>query len=200
MKRFLAIGVIPTILVLSGVTLGLGWIGPCMTLVPGFGALDGWVRLFAPDEFTEPKTYSILTGIVALWDEKHAGIAILLAGFSIAFPAVKLAVMGYGHAAVVAGKQTGTAWWLAHHAGKFSMLDVLVVAVLVLAVKGMPGDSDVVVGWGLWSFAVSVGLSMFAAIGIAWVEHRDAPSTPGTNSSEPEPPSEPNDEAGDHSG
>ncbi|MEM7576847.1 MAG: paraquat-inducible protein A [Planctomycetota bacterium] len=166
------LGVIPVFLLLSSIALGLGWIGPCMTLVPGFGVLDGWVRLFVPDEFTTPKTYSIFTGIVALWDENHRGLAALLAGFSIAFPAIKLAVMGYGHAAVVAGKQTGTAWWLAHHAGKFSMLDVLVVAVLVIAVKGMPGNSEVVVGWGLWSFAISVGLSMLAAIAIAWVEHR----------------------------
>ncbi|MEM1097643.1 MAG: paraquat-inducible protein A [Planctomycetota bacterium] len=199
MKRFLALGVIPAMLLLSGVTLGLGWIGPCMTLVPGFGTLDGWVRLFVPDEFTEPKTYSIFTGIVALWDEKHAGIAILLAGFSIAFPAIKLAVMGYGHAAVVAGKQTGTAWWLAHHAGKFSMLDVLVVAVLVLAVKGMPGDSDVVVGWGLWSFAISVGLSMFAAIGIAWVEHREGRGKHGRTPDTDEPRNEPAIEASAHS-
>ncbi|MEM8781495.1 MAG: paraquat-inducible protein A [Planctomycetota bacterium] len=178
---------IPMLLLLSGVALGLGWVGPCMTLVPGFGVLDGWVRLFVPDEFVEPKTYSILTGIVALWEENHRGIAALLAGFSIAFPAVKLAVMGFGHAAIVAGRRTGAAWWLAHQTGKFSMLDVLVVAVLVVAVKGMPGDSDVVVGWGLWSFAASVGLSMLAAIGIAWVERRQVSpaSPPRTIANEP---------------
>lgn len=178
LRGVLKLGVIPVMLLASGVALGLGWVGPCMTLVPGFGVLDGWVRLFVPDEFVEPTTYSILTGIVALWDENHVGLAALLAGFSIAFPAAKLAVMGYGHAAVVAGKRTGPAWWLAHHSGKFSMLDVLVVAVLVIAVKGMPGDSFVVVGWGLWSFALSVGLSMLAAMGIAWVEHRQEKSPP----------------------
>ena len=175
---------IPLLLLLSGVALGLGWVGPCMTLVPGFGILDGWVRLFVPDDFTAPKTYSILSGIQALWDERHVGLAVLLAGFSIAFPAIKLAVMGYGHAAVLAGQKTGTAWWLAHHAGKFSMLDVLVVAVLVIAVKGMPGDSDVVVGWGLWAFALSVGLSMLAAMGIAWVEHRHKKPTADVADSE----------------
>lgn len=166
---------IPLLLLASCVTLGFGLIGPCMTLVPGFGELTGWVRLFVPEVFTAPQTYSILTGIEALWTQGHAELAVLIAGFSVAFPAIKLAVMGYGHAAVMAGHRTGTAWWLAHHAGKFSMLDVLVVAVLVVAVKGMPGDSDIVVGWGLWCFAVSVGLSMLAAIGIAWVERHRRP-------------------------
>jgi paraquat-inducible protein A len=178
MHRLLKLALIPLLLLLAGVTLGLGWVGPCMTLVPGFGQLDGWVRLFVPEDFTTARTYSILTGIEALYDEGHAGLAAVIAGFSLVFPAIKLAVMGYGHAAVVAGRRTGTAWWLAHHAGKFSMLDVLVVAVLVVAIKGMPGDSDVIVGWGLWSFAVSVGLSMLAAIGIAWVEHRAAGQEP----------------------
>ncbi len=166
---------IPLLLLAAGVTLGLGLIGPCMTLVPGFGDLDGWVRLFVPPDFTTPRTFSILTGIAELWEQNHAGLAVLIAGFSVVFPTIKLAVMGFGHAAVMAGRRTGTAWWLAHHAGKFSMLDVLVVAVLVVAVKGMPGDSDIVVGWGLWCFAASVALSMLAAIAIAWVERHPRP-------------------------
>ena len=179
---------IPILLLLAGATLGLGLIGPCMTLIPGFGELDGWARLFIPDDFTTPRTYSILTGIEALWNEGQRGIAALLFAFSVCFPILKIGVMGYGHAVVASGRRAGKALWLAHHGGKFSMLDVLVVAVLVIAIKGMPGDSEVVLGWGLWSFAASVVLSIVAAIAIAYVEKHEQPgvATENTEATESE--------------
>jgi uncharacterized paraquat-inducible protein A len=61
---------------------------------------------------------------------------------------------------------------LAHHAGKFSMLDVFVVGLIVLAIKGLPGGSRVTLGWGVAAFAASVILSMVAAIIIQRVERR----------------------------
>ena len=164
---------IPLLLLLSGVTLGLGLVGPCMTIIPRIDGVLPFARFFIPPGITTPQRFSILTGIEAMWQQHHQGLAVLLAGFSVVFPTIKLAIMGYGHAVVSAGRRTGTAWWLAHHAGKFSMLDVLVVAVLIVAVKGLPGNTQIVIGWGLWSFAASVAFSMLAAILIAWAErHR----------------------------
>ncbi len=177
----LSVWLIPLLLLLSGVTLGFGLVGPCMTIVPSVEGISPFARFFVPPEATAPQTFSIVTGIEALWQQGHAPLAVLIAGFSVVFPAVKLAVMGYGHAAVLAGRRTGTAWWLAHHAGKFSMLDVLVVAVLVVAIKGLPGDTQVVVGWGLWCFALSVGLSMVGAVLIAWMERHRAKSSAVTS-------------------
>ena len=49
------------------------------------------------------------------------------------------------------------------------MLDVAVIAVLVVAVKGMPGGTAVLPGWGLWAFALSVLLSMVAGMLLASV-------------------------------
>ena len=146
------------LLVLAAVTLGLGLTGPCMTITPHFGAYDGWVRLLTDAQFTDPKRFSILSGIRALFDQRQAGIAALLLLFSVCFPAAKLCVMGYAEAA----GRGGPALTLAHHAGKFSMLDVFVVGVLVVVLKGIPGETQVALGWGLYAFAASVLLSLIA--------------------------------------
>lgn len=158
---------VAAMLVLAAVLLGAGLCGPAMTVVPGFGQLEGWVRLFVPEDFTRPKTFSIVSGIWTLWQHGDAAIAVLLGAFSVAFPVVKLAVLGHGRGRIAAGGQTGWVFDLAHHAAKFSMLDVAVIAVLIVAVKGMPGGTEVIPGWGLWAFAGSVLLSMTAGMLLA---------------------------------
>ena len=63
---------------LAAVLLGAGLCGPAMTIVPGFGELEGWARLFVPEHFTRPQTFSIVSGILALWhhgDPGDCGIA-----------------------------------------------------------------------------------------------------------------------------
>ena len=149
------------LLVLAAATLGLGLTGPCMTITPHFGVYDGWVRLLTDAQYTAPKSFSILTGIKALDDQGQAGIATLLFVFSVCFPAAKLCVMGYA-AASVHGRGRGRVLAIAHHAGKFSMLDVFVVGVLVVVLKGIPGETRVTIGWGLYAFAASVLLALVA--------------------------------------
>jgi len=46
------------------------------------------------------------------------------------------------------------------------MLDVFVLAVLVIAVKGLPGDSKVVIEWGAAAFCASVLLSIYISLHI----------------------------------
>lgn len=60
--------------------------------------------------------------------------------------------------------------WVTHHAGKFSMLDVMVIAVLVVAIKALPGGTKIALGWGLFAFAGSVLLSMIASLGVHRLE------------------------------
>ena len=50
------------------------------------------------------------------------------------------------------------------------MLDVFVVGLLVLAIKGMPGGSKVTLGWGVAAFAGSVVLSLLASLGLSMLE------------------------------
>jgi paraquat-inducible protein A len=154
---------IRTLLVLAAVTLGLGLTLPCMKIEPSFGEYDNWVRLLDPS-LTETSTYSVLTGILAMFRQGAGGIGVLLSSFSVFFPIAKIALM----AAAVEGLRRGEGpHWLmglVHHAGKFSMLDVWVVAVFVVAIKGMPGETEIRLGWGVYLFAASVLLSIAAGV------------------------------------
>jgi uncharacterized paraquat-inducible protein A len=62
------------------------------------------------------------------------------------------------------GQPAGRLFRLAHHTGKFSMLDVMVLALLVIAIKGLPGKSSLRIEWGVWAFAASVVLSLLISL------------------------------------
>ena len=159
------LALVGSLLSVSAVSLGLGLIGPCMTIVPRLGDFTGWVRALRPDQL-EASTYSILSGIAAMRDHGNPGIAAVLLGFSVLFPILKLAAMAGGTAALAAGHRPHLAVKLTHHLGKFSMLDVMVIGLLVLAIKGLPGGSEVQLRWGVWAFATSVALSLAASIAL----------------------------------
>ena len=165
------------LLLIAAVTLGLGLTGPCIRIDPHFGDYDGWVRLFADPAYIAPRAYSILSGIQTLFDQRQAPIAITLLLFSIVFPATKLALMAYAEARIRGGRAAGRALWLAHHGGKFSMLDVFVIGVLVVVLKGMPGTTAVQLGWGLYAFGVSVVLALVGSLMLQRVEGKKALDT-----------------------
>src|SRR5205085_1716213 len=100
-----------------------------------------------------PTRYSVLGGIRTLIDNGSVALGLLLLAFSVVFPTVKLAVMSAATAALARGRPAGALMALAHHAGRFSMLDVFVVGLIVLAIKGLPGGSRVTLGWGVGAFA-----------------------------------------------
>ncbi|MGB0767247.1 MAG: paraquat-inducible protein A [Phycisphaeraceae bacterium] len=158
------------LLVPASVLLGLGLVSPCMTIQPSMGSgVDTWLRLLKPDEL-EPSTYSILGGILELMRSDSLWLGMLLFAFSVVFPSIKLATLWWGVSALGRGEPGGAALWLTHHAGKFSMLDVMVIAVFILAVKGLPGDTAVRIDWGLFAFAGSVVLSIVASILVGRME------------------------------
>ena len=158
----------------SALLLGAALAGPCMAVQPAFGQFDGWVRLLKPD-LARPTQYSVVGGILTLIRHNNALLGLLLLAFSVLFPTVKLAVMAAATSALAQGRSSGPLMHLAHHAGKFSMLDVFVVGLIVLAIKGLPGGSRVTLGWGVGAFAASVVLSLVAGIAIHRLERRGAP-------------------------
>jgi paraquat-inducible protein A len=165
---------------LSAALLGAGLAGPCMAVLPAFGKYEGWIRLLKPS-LARPTEYSVLGGITALIHNGNAALGVLLLSFSVVFPTLKLAVMSAATAALAQGRSTGALMKLAHHAGKFSMLDVFVVGLIVLAIKGLPGGSRVTLGWGVAAFAASVILSMLVGMVIQHVERRlEKPTREGT--------------------
>ncbi|MBI2094629.1 MAG: paraquat-inducible protein A [Candidatus Omnitrophica bacterium] len=106
-------------------------------------------------------TFSILSGIEALWKEKHYALAGIIFFFSIVFPFTKLAALGWiWFAKVTAGKRRALIFWL-EFLGKWSMLDVFVVAVTIVAVKfGFMASAEPRVG--IYYFAAAIMASMIA--------------------------------------
>ena len=162
-------------IVVSALLLGAGLAGPCMAVEPAFGKFDGWVRLLKPD-LARPTQYSVLGGIATLIRNGSLALGGLLLAFSVFFPTAKLAVMSAATVALAQGRSTGPLMKLAHHAGKFSMLDVFVVGLIVLAIKGLPGGSKVTLGWGVAAFGASVVFSIVSGLLIQRLERRSAPS------------------------
>lgn len=161
---------IRALLTVSSILLGLGLVAPCMTVEPSMGQQwDSWLRLLDPSQL-EPTTYSILGGIFELMRTDSLGLGLVLLAFSVAFPAFKLATLWWAVSVLKQGQPGGAALWITHHGGKFSMLDVMVIAVFIVAIKGLPGETQVTIGWGLFAFAGAVVLSIVASLMVQRLE------------------------------
>ncbi|WP_456378404.1 paraquat-inducible protein A [Thiolapillus sp.] len=111
-------------------------------------------------------TVSLLSAISQLWQEQEKALAILLGGFSVVFPAIKLLLLFlvWNLEDSNSGRHQRHLQWLATYS-KWSMLDVFVVALLVVTVK-LGALAQAQVEFGLYAFAASVILTMLVS---AWV-------------------------------
>jgi len=108
----------------------------------------------------EKNTVSLVSGLQGLMHEGHWGIFLLLFSFSIVFPVTKLilCLLLWSVPMRVSTRQSISN--VLYHAGKWSMLDVFVVGILVVAVK--LGDLvKVQLHSGVFWFAASVCLSIW---------------------------------------
>lgn len=174
-RRWLA-SVVRPLLLLAAALLGIGLVAPCMRIETSFGRYDGWIRLLAPEmAHQQQSTYSLLGGIVAMIDHGSVALGLLLLAFSCVFPTLKLVLMAWTNETLARGGRAGRLMALAHHVGKFSMLDVMVLAMLVIAVNGVPA-SELRLRWGVWAFAGSVVLSLIASLLLHRMELRKRPA------------------------
>jgi paraquat-inducible protein A len=152
--------------VLSVAVIVPGWLLPCFTLAPSFGAtLDVYLILYFPDEMA-PKTVSLFGGIAVLLGHGDYGIGGLLLAFTVIFPAVKLLVL-----LLLCLTGPDTLDWYRHlcheflkYFGKWSMLDVFAISVLVIAFKEFPGGTRIRPEWGLLVYGAAIILSIAASI------------------------------------
>lgn len=133
--------VVPILLLASAVTFGLGVTLP----------LIKFEKLYF---FAE--TPSLIGVVGGLWDKGDIGLSALVAAFSLVFPLVKLftvfeAAFGSGRFPAWAGALS-----------KWSMMDVLLVAILVFAAK-TSGLATAVSQPGLWFYAASTITAAIAA-------------------------------------
>lgn len=107
-------------------------------------------------------TFSVTSGIRALYQEGEWFLFLLISLFSVLLPLMKLALLG-----VIANRRYSTAQklekWLRllAHYGKWSMLDVMIVAILFVSIK-LGGLVSLEVHYGIYVFACSVLLTMAA--------------------------------------
>ena len=148
---------------LAAITFVAGIFTPCFTMIPklGDGIMEEVARNFLSDDL-RPQRFSLAGGMLHLFQSGDLLIASLIRLFTILFPLAKLAVLFtiiHAQAATVPKLLAILA-----HLGKWSMLDVFVIALIVISFKNFPGGSRVEIHSGLYIFATSVLLSMLAAM------------------------------------
>ncbi len=104
-------------------------------------------------------SYSLWSGMIGLFHDRHYGLAIILLVFSILFPFTKLAVlMALWVGRFTDARRQDVLKWL-ERLGRWSMLDVFVVAMIVVIVK-TGGALQAQPRLGIYLFASAVLLSM----------------------------------------
>jgi paraquat-inducible protein A len=107
---------------------------------------------------------SVFEGLVTLWREREIFLFLILFVFTICFPGVKLGAMFtlWLHPRL-AREEAGKLFHFVASLGKWSMLDVFVVAILVLTVRS-GGLASIKVEDGFFLFFLSVMLTQLASI------------------------------------
>ncbi|MFC1577128.1 paraquat-inducible protein A [Candidatus Omnitrophota bacterium] len=110
-------------------------------------------------------TFSVLSGIENLWVQKQPVLALIIVLFSVIFPTTKLVTLFWIWIARLTSRQRVTIIDRLELLGKWSMLDVFVVAVTVVTVKlGFIVKAEP--RMGIYVFASSIMLSMLIMMGI----------------------------------
>jgi uncharacterized paraquat-inducible protein A len=94
-------------------------------------------------------------------------IGIVLLVFSVLFPIAKLVILRAAIADARRGQPAGRAHELAARFGRFSMADVLVLALVVVVSKSFPGGTTVDVRWGAYAFAAAALLCLVLAAAVS---------------------------------
>ena len=134
----------PLLLLVSAVSFGLGIVLPLVKLE------KLWI-------FSE--TPSLISIITDLWLDGESLLAVIVATFSIAFPFIKMFSV---YQAAFSGRIAKS--WVSTLA-KWSMMDVMLVAIAIFAAK-TSGLASAVSQLGLWFFALSAISISLASFGL----------------------------------
>ena len=140
------------------VCLGSGIMLPVMRIDANDGTIRGFIMAFITPG---PSSYSILSSVWALLKKGIVmdillGVIIFL--FSVVFPILKLGVFYH---TLNGGTPNRDISEFVHKWGRFSMLDVYVVAILILTIRSLPGGAQIKPSWGLLLFTTSILLSLY---------------------------------------
>jgi paraquat-inducible protein A len=102
------------------------------------------------------ESYSLIEAVQSLYETGEIALSLLIALFSLVTPIMKLGVVIMLHIRAPAPNSSLARW--AERLGKWSLTDVLVIAVLIVVWSGT--GLQVAVQAGLWFFAASAVLLM----------------------------------------
>ena len=133
------------LLVITAIMLAVGLSAPILTL---------------EKFFIIENTFSIYSGLVQLLEEGRIFLFVIILLFSVVMPIIKLGVLFRLLGSTAGSSETLHRYLrLMHQYGKWSMLDVFVVALLVVAVK-LGAVASVETHYGLYAFGSAVLLTM----------------------------------------
>lgn len=133
------------LLLITTICLGVGLIAPILTL---------------EKFYIVENTFSIVSGLGQLLEEKKFFLFVVILIFSVLLPMLKLAILfRLLLLRDAANEKMHRYLHLMHQYGKWSMLDVFVVALLVVAVK-LGAVASVETHYGLYAFGTAVLLTM----------------------------------------
>ena len=149
------------------------WATPALlVLTSAMLALGLYIPLLRIEKLFWENRYSVATGVFGLYEDGQYVLATVVFFWSVVFPIAKLALLFWlWFGRTDAEQRAFVLRWL-DKLGKWSMLDVFIVAILVVAAKLGP-LAEVNVEPGLYVFGAAVLLSMLVG---ARIEHlaRDA--------------------------
>jgi paraquat-inducible protein A len=147
---------VPVLLVASSVALALGLFLPVVDVRSGLST----------------KAFSVLSGITDLYRGGNLLLAGIVLAFSVLFPIVKLATVAFLVYRPVDAERRLRQLSLLNLLGRWSMLDVFVVAILIGALSlGILANATA--RTGIYVFAGAILLSMLATMRVAaWAEAR----------------------------
>ncbi len=128
-----------------------------LTLILFTGSL--FAPLFTLDKFYFfSNTVSLISALLSLLEKGNVFLFLIIFIFSLLFPLFKLGIILY-----IWNSQAGTTVqhflkWI-HHLGKWSMLDVFVVALMVVSIK-FDNIAEMQIHYGLYLFLGAVLLTM----------------------------------------
>jgi paraquat-inducible protein A len=136
---------------------------PILTLIAAFLLVKGLtLPILTVKKLWESNTYSILTGIENLWDEKQQILAVIIFVFSIIFPIAKLLTLGLVWFMKLPEERRQKMVYFMELLGKWSMLDVFVSAIIIVWVK-LGSLASAKAEDGIYYFGASILLTMIVS-------------------------------------
>lgn len=154
---------------LAAVLLVVGVMYPCMTInPPKDNKLLNLAGAFDKNMKAVKQELSVLGGVFKLFQHGEWFIATLIGVFSILFPFGKLLLLVW---LVYEKDHTRKPKVIAviDKVSKYSMLDVMVLALLLLCIKALPGNFTVTLNYGLYCFAIS----LLVSFAVSYFLHQD---------------------------